>query len=305
MLPVISLITGRGGLSVTTQAPRHRSSREARPNSSGFEVVIRPRRGWQAIDWRELWHHRELLGFLVWRDVKIRYKQTALGSLWAVLQPLLAMLIFCGLFSRVVTIATGGPPYALFVFAGLVPWTFFANALTLSSTSLVGNEQMIRKTYFPRLFIPLGTIFALGLDLLVGLGFMGLLLVYYHWVISPTLLWLPVFLMAGVLATTGAGLVLAALNVYFRDIKYVVPFAVQMAFFLTPVIYPLSRLPARLRTFVALNPMTGVIEGFRHALLGIPAAWGPAVLSLGVSATWFVAGLFAFRRMERDFADVV
>jgi len=273
--------------------------------TSSFELVIRPRKGWQAIDLREIWFHRELLGFLVWRDVKIRYKQTLLGSLWAILQPLMAMVVFVGLFNRVAKISSDGPPYALFVFAGLVPWTFFSNALTLSANSLVGNEQMIRKTYFPRLFVPLGTILALGLDLVVSLVFMGVLMAYYRWPLSGAFVWLPVFLLGSFLAAGGLGLILAAVNVYYRDVKYVVPFWVQMAFFLTPVIYPLRYVPARLRAFLGLNPMAGVIEGFRHALLGSPANWEMIGASLGVSLALFVAGLFFFRRMERDFADVV
>ena len=273
--------------------------------ASTFELVIKPRKGWQAIDLGEVWFHRELLGFLVWRDVKIRYKQTALGGLWAVLQPLMAMVVFVGLFNRVAKISSDGPPYALFVFAGLVPWTFFSNALTLSSTSLVGNEQMIRKTYFPRLFIPLGTIIALGLDLLISLGFMGILMAYYRWYPSVVILWLPLFLLGSFLAAGGIGLMLAALNVYYRDVKYVVPFCVQMGLFLTPVIYPLRYVPAKLRTFLGLNPMAGVIEGFRHALLGSPASWEMVATSLSLSLLLFVAGLFLFRRMERDFADVV
>lgn len=272
---------------------------------SAFELVIRPRAGWQPVDFREIWMHRELLGFLVWRDIKIRYKQTLLGGLWAVLQPLIAMLIFGVLFTRVVGIRSDGPPYPLFVFAGLVPWTFFANAVGLSSNSLIGSEQMIRKIYFPRVLVPLGIIVALGLDMLISLAFMGVLMAYYRWPVSSSLAWLPLFLSGTCVFTSGLGLVLSALNVQYRDVKYVVPFFTQMMFFVTPVLYPMSRVPPHLQLLLALNPMAGMVEGFRHALLGTPMSWQLTLASCGEIVLLFVAGLFFFRRMERTFADVI
>jgi lipopolysaccharide transport system permease protein len=269
------------------------------------EIVIKARDGWQPVDLGEIWRYRELLGFFVWRDVKIRYKQTALGGLWAILQPLVAMLIFGALFSRVAGMKGDGSPYPLFVFAGLVPWTFFANAVSLASNSLVGSEQMIRKTYFPRLLVPLGIILALGLDMLISLGFMGILIVYYHWPLSLTLAWLPFLFFGTFLAAAGFGLIFASLNVQFRDIKYVIPFVTQMAFFLTPVLYPINHVSNKLKVLLAFNPMSGLVEGFRHALLGSAVSWSFLLGSAALSLLIFVAGLYVFRRMERTFADVI
>jgi lipopolysaccharide transport system permease protein len=269
------------------------------------ELIIRPRKGWQRIDLAEFWRYRELLGFFTWRDIMIRYKQTLLGGLWAVLQPLVAMVIFGFVFGRVVTIRSGGIPYPLFVFAGLVPWTFFQNAVGLSSNSLISNEQMIRKIYFPRVLIPLGQIFALVLDMMISLVFSIALMIYYHWHFALNLLWLPVLLLAALLAAAGTGLTLAALNVHYRDIKYIVPFFTQMLFFLTPVLYPASYFSGRMRLILSLNPMSGVVEGFRHALLGSPVSRGLMGMSVAGCLVLFLAGLFFFQRMERTFADVI
>jgi lipopolysaccharide transport system permease protein len=273
--------------------------------ASSFELVIKARKGWQPIDLHEIWLYRELLAFLVWRDVKIRYKQTALGGLWAILQPLIAMLIFGALFSRVTGMRGDGSPYPLFVFAGLVPWTFFSNAVGLASNSLVGSEQMIRKTYFPRILVPLGIIFALCLDMIIGLSFMGILMIIYRWPVSLALLWLPFLALGTVLAAGGFSLILGALNVQYRDVKYVVPFVTQMAFFLTPVLYPVSSASPKLKFLLTLNPMSGMVEGFRHALLGSPISWPFVWASATACFAVFIAGLYFFRRMERTFADVI
>lgn len=273
--------------------------------TSAFELVIKPRKGWQPIDLKEIWIYRELLGFLVWRDIKIRYKQTALGGLWAVLQPLIAMVIFGAVFGRVTGMKGDGSPYPLFVFAGLVPWTFFANALGLAANSLVGSEQMIRKTYFPRILVPIGVICALGIDMLISLGFMGLLMWYYHWRVTASLALLPLLMFGTLLATAGLGLFLSALNVQYRDVKYVVPFFTQMAFFLTPVLYPASHAPAKLGALLLFNPMSGMVEGFRHGLLGSAISWSLVGSSFAFAMLLFVAGLFYFRRMERTFADTI
>lgn len=273
--------------------------------TAAFELVIKPRKGWQPVDLREIWVYRELLGFLVWRDIKIRYKQTALGGLWAVLQPLIAMVIFGALFGRVAELKGDGSPYPLFVFAGLVPWTFFANALGLAANSLVASEQMIRKTYFPRILVPIGVICALGVDMLISLGFMGILMAYYHWRITASFLLLPLLILGALLATAGLGLVLSALNVQYRDVKYIVPFFTQMAFFLTPVLYPAGNAPASLRPLLVLNPMSGIVEGFRHALLGSHVSGVLFGSSFAFAILLFVTGLFFFRRMERTFADTI
>lgn len=269
------------------------------------ELIIKPRRGWQPIDFKELWTYRELFGIFIWRDIKIRYKQTALGGTWAVLQPLAGMLIFGVLFNRIANLPSDGSPYLLFVYAGLAPWTFFVNGLSMASNSLVGNENMLRKIYFPRVMIPLGSIGALGLDLLISLIFMGILMIVYHWQVSAKLLLLPVFMISGFIVTGGIGIILAALNVRFRDVKYVVPFFCQMLFFLTPVLYPASKIPSQYQFLMSLNPMAGVVEGFRYSLLGSPVSWSLMGISLLGCMVVFLAGLFCFARMDRSFADVI
>jgi len=272
---------------------------------SSFEVTIRPRTGWQPVDIKEIFRYRELLGFLVWRDIKIRYRQTLLGGLWAVLQPLIAMLILTVIFNRLAGVKSDGPPYPLFAFAGLAPWTFFSTAVSQSSNSLVSNQALISKVYFPRVFIPLGAIGALLLDLSLSLGLLVLLMFYYRWPISAKVLWLPVFIVAAVLATSGVGLTFSAFNVSFRDVKYAVPFLMQMGIFVTPVIYPIHYIPGHWRMLMGLNPMTGVVLGFRYSLLGSAAPWPIMGLSLTVSLAIFAVGLLIFRRMERKFADII
>ncbi len=273
--------------------------------NGSYELVIKPRSGWQPIDWREAYLHRELLGFLIWRDIKIRYRQTLLGGVWAVLQPLMAMLIFTFVFNRLAGVRSDGPPYPLFAFAGLAPWVFFSNALTASSNSLVSNQQLVAKIYFPRVFIPIGAVMALLVDLGFSLLLLFVLMIKYHWPLTFHALELPVYIFAALLSASGLGLIFSALNVNFRDIKYAVPFIIQMGLFVTPVIYPVSYLPARLRPLLALNPMTGVVTGFRSALLGTPMDMSVLRLSLVVSVVLFAVGLLIFRRMERRFADII
>ena len=272
---------------------------------TSFELTIRPHKGWQPINFREIALYRELLAFLVWRDVKIRYRQTVLGGLWAVLQPLIAMYIFTFVFHRLAGVQSDGPPYPLFAFAGLAPWIFFSTSVQQSSNSLVANQQLVSKIYFPRLFIPLGAIGALLLDLLLSLCLFGLLMLFYRWPISLEILWLPVFIAAALLAASGVGMTLSALNVKFRDIKYAVPFAIQMGIFVTPVIYPMQYIPDRWQWLMGLNPMAGVVLGFRHALLGSALAWPVVIVSLCSSLMLFILGLLIFARMERMFADVI
>jgi len=273
--------------------------------AANYELVIKPRSGWQPIDWKEVILHRELLGFLIWRDIKIRYRQTLLGGLWAVLQPLVAMLIFTFVFNRLAGVRSDGPPYPLFAFAGLVPWTFFSNGISTSSNSLVANQQLVSKIYFPRVFIPLGSIAALLVDVCFSLVLLFALMIKYHWGLTYHALLLPIFVAAAFLSTSGLGLALSAFNVSFRDVKYTVPFLIQMGLFVTPVIYPMRYIPARLKLLIGLNPMTGVVLGFRSALLGTPADWGLIRLSLLMSLVLFIGGLLIFRRMERRFADVI
>jgi homopolymeric O-antigen transport system permease protein len=270
-----------------------------------YELVIKPRSGWQPIDWREAFLHRELLGFLVWRDIKIRYRQTLLGGLWAVLQPLIAMLIFTFVFHRLAGVKSDGPPYPLFAFAGLAPWVFFTNSVSASSNSLVANQQLVAKVYFPRVFIPIGAVVALLVDLGFSLLMLFALMLKYHWAITFHVLELPLYILAALLSASGLGLIFSAMNVSFRDVKYAVPFIIQMGLFVTPVIYPITYLPGRLHPLLALNPMTGVVMGFRSALLDTPVDANALRLSLIVSAVLFAVGLVIFRRMERRFADII
>jgi lipopolysaccharide transport system permease protein len=269
------------------------------------ELVLKPRAGWQPVNWQEIWQGRELFTFLVWRDIKIRYKQTVLGGVWALFQPLLAMLIFTAVFGRLAGIQTDGPPYPLFAYSGLVLWTFFANSVSMSSNSLVGNQVLVSKVYFPRVFIPLASIGALLLDFFIGLLLMFGLMIYYRWPPSAGCIWMPCYILGTLLASSGLGLILSALNVSFRDVKYAVPFFIQMGLFLSPVIYPLSHVPARFQVFLGLNPMSGMIAGFRQSVFGGKADWGFVGASFAMSAVLFVAGLFIFRRMERRFADII
>jgi len=273
---------------------------------SHFELTIRPRKGWQPIDLREVYLQRELLGFLVWRDIKIRYRQTLLGGVCAVFQPLLAMLIFTFFFHRLAGVK-GDPqvPYPVFAFAGLSAWTFFSNALSQSSNSLIANQQLVKKVYFPRIFIPLGAIGALLIDLMFSLALLALLMWYYHVRVTSAAFLLPIFVLGSLLSAAGMGMTLSALNVSFRDVKYVVPFMVQMGLFVTPVIYPIRLVPQKWTLAMGLNPMAGMVIGFRHSLLNSPASWSVMGVSLATSVVLFVTGLFIFRRMERHFADVI
>jgi lipopolysaccharide transport system permease protein len=257
------------------------------------------------VDFSELWDYRELLGFLVWRDIKVRYKQTLLGGLWAILQPLIGMVVFSTVFSRVAVVHSDGIPYPLFVFAGLTIWSFFQNGVSLSSNSLITNEEMIRRIYFPRVIVPCAQILAFIFDLLISLVFLGLLMAYYHWPLSWRVALLPLFLLGSCLATAGYGFILATLNVRYRDVKYALPFFTQMLMFLTPVLYPISQVPAAARLFISINPIAGMVEGFRYSLLGSPVSWNLLATSFVSATAMFVLGIFCVRRMEKSFADVI
>ncbi|HEY3058817.1 MAG TPA: ABC transporter permease [Chloroflexota bacterium] len=268
-------------------------------------VVIEPSHGWRALDLRELWRFRELAYFLALRDVKVRYKQTALGVAWVVLQPLLAMGIFSIVFgSRGLT--TDGVPYPLFVVSGLVPWFYFANATAGASGSIVGNAQLISKVYFPRLAIPLAAVLANLVDLAIGLLLAVIVLVVFGYGIGPELLWLPALTVLSVLTALAVSVWLAALDVQYRDVRYAVPFLLQVWLFATPVIYATADVPERWRLLLSLNPMSGMIEAFRYALLGTGEPPLPKVaVSVVIVLTLLVTGLLYFRRMERSFADVI
>jgi lipopolysaccharide transport system permease protein len=269
-------------------------------------TIIRPARGWVPLKLRELWTYRELFYFLVWRDIKVRYKQTVLGGAWAVIQPLFTMVVFSVVFGRLAGLSSDGIPYPIFTFAALVPWTFFASGLTMSSSSLVGSSNLVKKVYFPRLIIPLATVLAGLVDLAIALVILVAMMIVYG--IAPTwnALWLPAFIVLGLLTSIGVGLWLSALNVKYRDIRYVVPFMTQLWMYATPVAYSSSLIPERWRSMLGLNPMAGVIEGFRWGLLGVDTHPGQIiVVSAAVTLVVLVSGAYFFRRTERSFADLV
>lgn len=270
---------------------------------------IEATRGWVPLRLAELWACRELLYFLIWRDVKIRYKQTLLGGAWAIVQPVLTMLLFSLFFGRLARIPADGLPYPVFCYTALVPWTFFANGLSQSSNSLVGSANLITKVYFPRLTIPLATILAGVVDFLLAFGVLLGMIGWYGIVPTRQILWLPFFLLLALTTSLGVGLWLSALNVQFRDVRYAVPFVAQFWMMATPIAYPSSLLREPWRTVYGLNPMAGVVEGFRWALLGDPTRQarlgGMLVVSGLVALLLLVSGAFYFRRMERRFADQV
>jgi lipopolysaccharide transport system permease protein len=267
---------------------------------------IEPTRGWVSLRLPELWAYRELLFFFVWRDIKVRYKQTIMGVSWAIIQPFFTMVVFSLFFGRLAKVPSDDFPYPVWNYAGLVPWTFFANALTQASNSLVISSSMIKKVYFPRLTLPIATVLAGVVDFV--LAFIVLLLMMLFYGIAPTInvLWLPLFLLLALVTSLGVGLWLSAMNVQFRDVRYAVPFLTQAWLFATPVAYPSSLLPEFWRPFYAINPMVGVVEGFRWALLGTDTNPGAIVIVSSVAAVLLmVSGAFYFRRMEKTFADVV
>jgi lipopolysaccharide transport system permease protein len=254
----------------------------------------------------ELWAHRELVYFLIWRDIKVRYKQTALGASWAILQPVLTMLIFSVFFGRLAKVPSDGVPYPLFSFVGLVPWMFFSNGMTVASNSLVHHANLLTKVYFPRMAIPLSTVVAGVVDFILGFIVMLGLIAWYGIVPTAAVVFLPFFLLLALTTCLGVSLWLAAVNVQFRDIRYTMPFLTQFWMFATPIAYPSSLLSEPWRTFYGLNPMVGVVEGFRWALLGVDTAPGKMLIASSIVAVCFlVSGAFYFRRMERTFADVV
>lgn len=247
-----------------------------------------------------------MLYFLTWRDIKIRYKQTALGAAWAIIQPFFTMVVFTLFFGKLAKMPSDGIPYPIFCYAALVPWTFFATGLTQSSNSLVGSSNLLTKVYFPRLIIPLATIFSGVVDFLLAFGILLLMMLYYGVPITLKILWFPVFLLLALIISLGVGLWLSALNVQYRDVRYVVPFITQFWMLATPIAYPTSLLNEPWRTIYGLNPMAGVIEGFRWALLGSRISVGPMLFVSSMAALFIlIGGAFYFRKMEKTFADIV
>jgi len=267
---------------------------------------ITPPSRWTPLEFHELWEYRELLYFLIWRDVKVRYKQTALGATWAVIQPFFMMVVFSLFFGRLAGVPSDGIPYPVFTFCALIPWQLFANALTESSNSLVGNQNLITKVYFPRLVVPISAVlgglvdFAIAFLILIGM------MLYYGIVPGIAVVALPGFILLAVSTALGVGLWLSALNVQYRDVRYTINFLVQFWLFATPVAYPSSIIPAKWRVLYGLNPMAGVVEGFRWALLGKSSSPGAMLwVSVTVVVVVLFGGLYYFRRMEQQFADIV
>ncbi len=271
------------------------------------EQLIAPPTGTVPIDFRELWAYRELFGFMVWRDVSVRYKQSVFGILWALLTPLITMLIFTIIFGKLAKIPTGGIPYPIFSYAGLLPWLFFSQSMQRAALSMVAERNLLTKVYFPRLIVPMAATLAPLVDLLIASSVLFAMMFYYGLAPTPHSLYLlPLCVLWTWVTAVGVGTWLSALNVYFRDVGQLIPFLVQVWLYASPVVYPASLVPASFQWVYALNPMTGVIEGFRWALLAHGSAPGPlVVLSLGVSAALFVTGGLFFKRMEHSFADVV
>lgn len=269
-------------------------------------VTIRPSRGWIPLDLRHLWEYRELLYFLVWRDVKVRYKQTVLGAAWAVIQPFFTMVVFSIVFGKLAKIPSDGVPYPIFAYCALLPWQLFAQALVGSGGSLVANQQFITKVYLPRLVIPLSAVVAGLVDFGVAFLMLLALMVYYGTAVTAAVITLPAFLALALATALAVGLWLSVLNLRYRDFRYTIPFLTQFWLFATPVAYPASLVPEPWRLLFGLNPMTGVVEGFRWALLGTSTGPGPMLaVSVGVVLVLMVGGLYYFRRMEKTFADVV
>jgi len=270
------------------------------------KIVIEPKKGWVPVDLKEIWNYSEVLYFLAKKDIKVRYKQTVLGGLWAIIQPVCTMVVFTLFFGRLAKIPSDGIPYPIFVYAGLLPWTYFANTLAASGNSLVGSSHLITKIYFPRLIIPAASSLAGLLDFFIAMLILGALMIYYHVVPSIGILLFPVLVGLTFLCAMGVGLWLSALNVQYRDIRYVIPFLIQIWMFVSPVIYPVSMVKGKYQWLLALNPMGGVIKAYRASLLGhIPIDWLLLGLSTATIFVILVSGLYYFRRMEKHFADVV
>ncbi len=283
---------------------------ESASKTPGYEKVrvirIEPSKGWVSLQLKELWEYRELLYFLIWRDVKVRYKQTALGAAWAIIQPFFTMIVFSIFFGRLGKIPSDEVPYPIFSFAALVPWTFFSQGLSKASNSLVGSSNLIKKVYFPRLAVPIAAVlsgiidFVLAFIVLIGMMF------YYGIVPTMNVIWLPFLLLLALITSLGVSLWLSALNVRFRDVQHIIPFLTQFWLFATPIAYPSSLLSEPWRTLYGINPMVGVVEGFRWALLGTGTAPGPIIIiSSLVAVSLLMSGTLYFRHFEKTFADVV
>ena len=269
------------------------------------EIIIEPRGKLAGFQFRELWQYRELLRFLVVRDIKVRYKQTVLGGLWAILQPFMNMIVFTIFFGHLAKVPSDGLPYPIFVYTALLPWQFFSGGIGSSGNSLVANSNLISKVYFPRMIIPAASLGAGCLDFLIAFIFLIVMMIYYGIYPGMGILLFPLLMTLVAIAALGVGMILAALNVAYRDFRYVIPFLVQFWLFATPVIYPASLVPEKWRWLINLNPMAGLITGIRSSLLNLPLSWTDILISGTMSIGLFVIGIFYFKKMERRFADII
>jgi len=268
------------------------------------KIQIRPVSGWQLINWQELVEYRDLLYFLTIRGIKARYAQSVLGVSWAIIQPLFSTVIFTIIFGKLAKVGSDGMPYALFSFTAMVPWNYFSSTLTESANSLVANSNMINKVYFPRLILPLSAAFSKLLDLFIGLAVLGGFMIYFKVVPDVTILLLPVFIAMLLCTSLGIGMVLSAMSVQYRDVKHALTFVVQLLMYAAPVVYPVSIIPEQFRLIYCLNPMVGVIEGFRASVFGNPFPWTYIGMGVPAAIILFIFGAFYFRRMEKNFADL-
>ncbi len=303
MTPDNTAPTIAGGAEVSSKPSTAGDDQVAPPDQP--VVVIEPGRYWVALDLRGLWAYRELLYFLTWRDVKVRYKQTLLGATWAIIQPLFTMIIFSLLFGRLAGIKSDDIPYPMFAYAGLLPWTFFSNAVTASGNSLVGSSTLITKIYFPRIIIPAAAVAAGLVDLVLAFLVLIPLMFYYGVSVTPQLVFLPLLVLVITFLALAIGMWMSALNVKYRDIRYALPFVIQLWMFVSPIIYPASMLGGKLKIVLAINPLTGIIENFRASLLGRPMKWSSLAISAAITFVLFVYSAYSFRRMEKTFADLV
>jgi len=284
-----------------------KNNRIAVSTEPAFPVIhIEPSKGWIALNLKDIWEYRELLGIFVWRDLKVRYRQTIIGALWAIIQPLLTMVIFSIFFGGLAGVPSDEIPYPIFSYAALVPWTYFSNSISVASNSLVNSADMIKKIYFPRLTMPMASVLAGLVDFSLAFVILLGMMLYYGFMPTINVLWLPLFIILAMITALGVSLWFSAMNVQFRDVRYMVPFIAQAWLFATPVAYPSSLLSEPWRTLYGINPMVGVVEGFRWALLGTETAPGPIILvSFVVAIVILTTGAYYFRRMEKTFADVI
>lgn len=275
-------------------------------NSEQFDLIIEPGKSFSNY-WRDIWHYRELFYFLAWRDIMVRYKQTVIGVAWSIIRPLLTMIVFTVIFGKLAKLPSGGVPYPILVFAAMLPWQFFSNSLLESSNSLISNANMLTKIYFPRLIMPTSAIIVSLIDFLISFLIMIVLMIWYQFVPGWRIVVLPFFLVLAFISSMGPGLWLCALNVKYRDFRYIVPFIVQFGLYISPVGFSSNVVPENWRLIYSLNPIVGVIDGFRWAIIGGESViyWPGFLISAAVAVVFFISGIWYFRKMEKEFADII